>query len=273
MTEKGNNQGGKNKKRVIVAITNQKGGVGKTTTTVNLAAALGRAGKQVLLVDLDPQASLTEYFISPANLTETVYDLLKTSKTITPIRLGEYISLLPTNIDLSAAEIELPTQLNQERTLARKLRAYEFDYCLVDCLPSLGVLNRNALTAATLALIPVTTEIMAERTIKLMLDSVERVQESELNPGLRIWYILPTLYDGRLSHHKEILAALKAKYGRLVYEEPVKATTKYKDAVTSKVDISELDAAQGEYWDRLAAQLIADAEEKEEESATGEGTK
>jgi chromosome partitioning protein len=246
---------------MIVAVTNQMSGVGKTTTTINLAAALGRVGKRVLLVDLDPQASLTEYFISPANLTETVYDLLKTGKIITPIQLGQYISLLPTNIDLSAAEIELPTQLNQEHTLARKLRAYEFDYCLVDCLPSLGVLNRNALTAATLALIPVAMEIMADRTIKFMLDSVEQVRESELNPSLHVWYILPTLYDGSLSHHKEILAALKAKYGQMVYEEPVQATTKYKDAVTNKVDISELDATQGEYWDRLAAKLIAESEE------------
>jgi cellulose biosynthesis protein BcsQ len=108
--------------------------------------------------------------------------------------------------------------------------------------------------------VPVTTELMAERTIKLILNTIQDVKESELNTTLKVWRILPSLHDIRLAHHKEILEALRTKYGQLVYPEPVKHTTKYKDAVTSQVDISELDRRQGEYWDRLAASLIAESE-------------
>jgi chromosome partitioning protein len=213
-----------------------------------------------LIVDLDPQSSLTEYFVQPSELKTTVYDLLLEGAELKPLVLGEYISLLPANIDLAAAEIQLPTKRNQERTLARMLKRYSYDYILIDCPPSLGVLTTNALTAANLVIVPVTTELMAERTIKLILNTIQDVKDSELNTTLKVWRILPSLHDIRLAHHKEILEALRTKYGQLVYPEPVKHTTKYKDAVTSQVDISELDRGQGEYWDRLAASLIAESE-------------
>ena len=101
---------------------------------------------------------------------------------------------------------------------------------------------------------------MAERTVKLILNTIEDVKDSELNPSLGVWRILPSMHDTRLAHHKEILDALKAKYGNLLYSEPVRATTKYKDAVTSQVDVSELDPRQGDYWDRLAITLIEESE-------------
>src|SRR5436309_1635509 len=150
----------------IIAIANQKGGTGKTSTTVNLGAALVRAGMHVLLVDLDPQASLTEYFLDPADPPATVFNLLIEGNPLQPLQLGEYISLLPANIDLAAAEVLLPTKTNHEKRLARFLKPYTYDYCLIDCPPSLGVLTRNALTAAHAVIIPVTTDKMAERTVK-----------------------------------------------------------------------------------------------------------
>ncbi len=119
----------------IIAIANQKGGIGKTTCTVSLAAALARAKKNILLVDMDPQGSLTEYFVNPLELTATIYDALLNGNTVRPLQLGEQIQLLPANIDLAAAEIQLPSKRNQERTLTRVLRNYQADYCLIDCPP------------------------------------------------------------------------------------------------------------------------------------------
>jgi len=243
-----------------IAIANQKGGTGKTSTAVNLAAALARAGKTVLLVDMDPQGSLTEYFLNPAELTATIYDALLSGATVKPLPLGEQLHLLPANIDLAAAEIQLPAKRNQERTLSRILRTYQSDYCLIDCPPSLGVLTTNSLTAAQLVLVPVATELMAERTVKLILSTIEDIRETELNPTLKVWRVLPTLYDGRLAHHREVLEAFKVKYSELLYNEPVKATTKYKDAVTNRSDVSDLEPKLGEYWDRLAQLLIGETE-------------
>lgn len=248
-----------------IAISNQKGGTGKTTTAVSLAAALTRAGKKVLLVDTDPQASLTEYFIPPARvetLGPLLYDALLHGATVAPHYLGDLVALIPSDIDLAAAEIELPKKLNQERTLARWLRQFDaqFDFCLIDCPPSLGVLSTNALAAARWVIVPAACELMAERTLKLILNRVEEVRETEVNMTIQVWRILPTQFDGRLAHHREILEAIRAKHGDLVYPEPVRATTKYKDAVTEGTDISDLDAKHGDYWDQMAKTLIITTE-------------
>jgi len=247
----------------ILAISNQKGGTGKTSTTVNLAAALARAGKTVLLVDMDPQGSLTEYFTNPETLTTTIYNALLDGATLSPLIIGEQIHLLPATIDLAAAEIQLPAKRSQERTLSRFLRQFasQYDYCILDCPPSLGVLTANALTAAHLVLVPVSTELMAERTVKLILGTIEDIKDSELNPSLKVWRILATLYDKRLAHHREILQALRAKYNGQLYPEPVQATTKYKDAVTSGTDVSDLAPRLGEFWDKLATTFISETQE------------
>lgn len=243
-----------------IAIANQKGGTSKTSTTVYLAASLARAGLSVLLVDLDPQASLTEYFTSPADLEQTMYSLLIEGTPIKPLRLGEQISLLPANIDLAAAEVLLPSKTNHERTLARMLKRYSYDYCLIDCPPSLGVLTRNALTAAQQVLIPVATEKMAERTVKLIMDTIADVVDSELNESLKIWRILPTMFDAREGESGETLEELRAVHGKLVYAEPVHRRAKYKKAVRQRLDINDLDTELGAYWDRLATELIRESE-------------
>jgi chromosome partitioning protein len=245
----------------IFAIANQKGGTGKTTVTINLGAALTRAGKRILLVDLDPQGSLTEYFTNPAALQQTIYDALLNSVTVKPLKLGDQIDLLPANIDLAAAEIQLPAKRFQEKTLSRILKAHTgYDYALIDCPPSLGVLTTNALTAAQSVIVPVSTELMAERTVKLIMDTIQEIQENDTTGSLHIWRILATLYDQRLAHHREILAALRVKYGQLLYSEPVRSTTKYKDAVVERVDAGHLDKKIAEYWDTMASVLIRESE-------------
>jgi chromosome partitioning protein len=245
----------------IFAVANQKGGTGKTTVTINLGAALARAEKHILLVDLDPQGSLTEYFTNPETLQQTIYDALLNGVTVAPLKLGEQISLLPANIDLAAAEIQLPAKRFQERTLSKILKNYTgYDYCLIDCPPSLGVLTTNALTAAQSVIIPVSTELLAERTVKLIIATIEDIQSNDPTSHLQIWRILATIYDQRLAHHREILEALRVKYGQLLYGEPVRATTKYKDAVTERVDAGDLDKKIADYWDTLANVLIEESE-------------
>jgi len=243
-----------------IAIANQKGGTGKTSTAVYLGAALARQGRSVLLVDLDPQASLTEYFTRSAEVVQTVSHLLLDGTRITPLPLGESIALLPANIDLAAAEVLLPGKTNHEKRLARFLKTYSYDFCLLDCPPSLGVLTRNALTAAQQVLIPVSTDLMAERTVPLIKDTIADVVESELNEGLTVWRILPTMFDVREGEAHHTLEELRAKYGSLVYPEPVHKRAKYKKAVRQRVDINDLDGELGAYWDRVAARLSAESE-------------
>ena len=242
-----------------LAVANQKGGVMKTTTAIHLGGALARAKKRVLLVDLDPQGSETEYFLDLATLDETTYNLIVEGKKISPITLGEYVSLLPTNIDLAAAEIQLLTMPNFERRLKIALRKYEQDYdiCILDCPPSLGVITRNALTATTESLlVPVSTDLVAERTLPLIMNQVEEVRDSELNPDLYVWHILCTLHNAREKEDIEVLESIRSKYGDLVYQEAVPRRASYKKAARKHVDVADLDSGLGMIWDHLAAELI-----------------
>ncbi len=242
-----------------LAVANQKGGVMKTTSAIHLGGALARAGKRVLLVDLDPQGSQTEYFIDLAALDETNYDLIVEGKKITPIKLGECVSLLPTNIDLAAAEIKLLPMPNFERRLKIALRKYEQDYdiCILDCPPSLGVITRIALTAATGGiLVPASTDLIAERTLPLIMNQIEEVRDSELNPDLHIWRILCTLHNPREKEDQEVLASIRSTYGDLVYPEPVPRRASYKKAARQHVDVADLDSGLGAIWDNLASDLM-----------------
>ena len=250
----------------IIAIANQKGGVGKTPTTVNIAFALARAGHTILLVDLDPQGSLSEYFLADqADIQEvTVYNALSDLQRIEPLSLTKQIALLPAHDELAGAELELPSKVHGQKRLAKVLSFYQTDYdvCLLDCPPSLGILTINALASAHQVVIPVKTEISAERALKRIKNTIKDIQESDLNGQLTVWGILPTIYDSRKAHHKEVLEALRFKYGAEVYKEPSRETTKYNDATVLKTDVSALDKALGAYWDTLAATLVEEGKVK-----------
>ena len=240
----------------IITVGNQKGGVGKTPVSVNIAFALARrSDTRVLLVDTDPQASLTEHFLAEDTYQEatTIYDAIMQIEPIAPVEIRPNLHLLNAHDELFEAEYKLPAMPNPDGRLKTVLNMYNYDFCVIDTPPNLGLLTRNALGAAHHVLIPVKTELNSQRTLKRFLTTLEDIRKSGLNRDISVWWILPTLYDTRKAHHKEILEAIKFTYNNTVYPEPSKDTTKYNDAGTMKTDISTLDKSLGEYWDRIAA--------------------
>ena len=190
-------------------MVNQKGGVGKTTSTINLGAALAECGRKVLLVDFDPQGALSAGFgANPHELDLTVYNVMMDRKVdikdvILPTGV-ENIDLLPANIDLSAAEVQLVNEVAREQVLASALRKVrdEYDVILIDCQPSLGLLTVNALTASEGVIIPLICEFFALRAVALLVDSIEKVQD-RLNPDLEISGVLATMFDARTIHSRK----------------------------------------------------------------------
>jgi|SRR5450755_709396 chromosome partitioning protein len=239
----------------IIAIASQKGGVGKTPATVNLAFALARLRYRVLMVDTDPQASLTEYLLAQETYEQetTVYNAIMDIEPIAPIEIRENIHLLNAHDELFEAEFRLPSMPNPDGRLRAVLDMYNYDFCVIDTPPNLGLLTRNALGAASQVLIPVKTELTAQRTLKRFYSTLDDIRKSGLNRKIAVWWILPTLYDSRKAHHREILQSINLEYGSQVYQEPAKETTKYNDATTLKTDTNDLDHLLGNYWNRLAA--------------------
>lgn len=219
----------------IYAVAQQKGGVGKTTTAINLGAALADAGRRVLLVDLDPQGALTAGVgENPPAISQTIYDVLRpgsiaVSSVVRRTSLG--VDLVPANIDLAAAEIELASEPGRERILAEKLVPVweQYDFVLIDCPPSLGLLTLNALTAATDVLIPVQTQYFALRGLDLLFTTIQKVK-ARINPTLQIVGILPTMVDSRTIHSREVLEELRNVYGTQVCKTVIPQTIKIADA-------------------------------------------
>nr|WP_236000881.1 AAA family ATPase [Arthrobacter stackebrandtii] len=249
----------------IIAMVNQKGGVGKTTSTINLGAALAEQGRRVLLVDFDPQGALSAGLgTNPHELDLTVYNVLMDRKV--DIRDAiiqtevENIDILPANIDLSAAEVQLVNEVAREQVLASALRKVEDDYdvVLIDCQPSLGLLTVNALTAAHGVIIPLICEFFALRAVALLVETIDKVQD-RLNPGLQVDGVLATMYDARTLHAREVLARLVEAFGDKVFETVIKRTIKFADAsVAAEPIISYAANHQGaESYRRLAKELIA----------------
>ncbi len=223
----------------IIAMCNQKGGVGKTTTTINLGAALAEFGRRVLLVDFDPQGALSVGLgVNPHELDRTVYNLLMDrgveAEDILLKTNTAGMDLLPSNIDLSAAEVQLVGEVAREQTLGRGLAtiADDYDYVLIDCQPSLGLLTVNALTAAHGVIIPLECEFFALRGVALLMDTISKVTE-RLNPQLELDGILATMYDSRTTHGREVLTRVVEAFGDRVYHTVINRTVRFPETTVA----------------------------------------
>ena len=261
----------------IVSLANQKGGVGKTTTTINLGAAMAELGKRVLLVDFDPQGALSVGLgINPLSLDLTVYNLLL-DKSVDPeqaIMRTEVtgLEILPSNIDLSAAEIVLVSEVAREQALKRALAPvrHNFDYVLIDCPPSLGLLTVNALTASDGVIIPLECEYFALRGMALLMDTVEKVRD-RLNPDLRLEGIIPTMYDSRTLHGREVLARVRDAFGPYLYKTIIRRTIRFAEAPVAGESILSYaaDSKGAADYRALAKEVLGLVDEASEPAGSG----
>ncbi|MGN6444358.1 ParA family protein [Amnibacterium sp.] len=248
----------------IVALCNQKGGVGKTTTTVNLGAALAAYGRRVLLIDFDPQGALSANFKVQTEDVPTIYELLLGSSRTDP-RIAiqhtqiEGLDIIPANIDLSAAEVHLVNEVAREQSLARVLRHVvdDYDVVLIDCQPSLGLLTVNALTAAHGVVIPLACEYFALRGVALLVETIEKVRD-RLNPAIALDGIVGTMYDPRTLHSREVLDRVVEAFDEDVLETVISRTVKFPDASVAREPILEYapEHRAAEAYLQLARELV-----------------
>jgi chromosome partitioning protein len=248
-------------RQVVTAVANQKGGVGKTTTTLNLGIALARRGRRVLLVDMDPQGGLTASAGLPADLMPSIYDVLLDPKLEPQTAIHQApagIDLMPANLDLSAAEVHLMSAISRE-TVARQMLSRLgalYDHVLIDCPPSLGLLTINALVAANRVLIPVQCSYLSWRGLSLLMETIETIR-ARVNPDLSVLGILPTLYDGRTIHAQETLEAARHLYPGKVLGTPIRYTVRAQEAAKEGRSLLEYDASSeaAKAYVQLAAEV------------------
>lgn len=237
----------------VITVAMQKGGVGKTTTTINLAAAMSQLGQRVLAIDLDAQGNLTQHCgFDPENIQPTVYDIFKAEmdgyayKTMTAVyETDEGFHLLPSQPELSLIELSLMNTLSRERvleTILEEIRPY-YDYILIDCNPSLGLLVVNALTVATSVIIPIQTEYLAARGASMIMSSIETVRTKKLNPKLYIEGIVLTMADTRTTLTREVQEAIRQQYGDNVriFDPVVRRSVRFAESAVAGESILSYD--------------------------------
>ena len=249
----------------VVSMCNQKGGVGKTTTTINLGASLAEYGRRVLLVDFDPQGSLSVGLgLNPHEMELTVYNLLmerdvSIDEVIVPTGVPG-MDLLPSNIDLSAAEVQLVHEVAREQTLQRVLgpALEKYDVILIDCQPSLGLLTVNALTASDGVIVPLECEYFALRGVALLKTTIDKVRE-RLNPKLEIDGVLGTMFDGRTLHSREVMERLVQAWGDKVFHTVIRRTIKFSDSTVAGEPITTYATTStgAESYRQLAKEVLA----------------
>jgi chromosome partitioning protein len=249
----------------IISMCNQKGGVGKTTTTINLGAALAELGRKVLLVDFDPQGSLSVGLgMNPHDIELSIYNLLMErdvaiEDVIVPTDVPG-MDLLPSNIDLSAAEVQLVHEVAREQTLSRVLQGAinDYDVILIDCQPSLGLLTVNALTASHGVIVPLECEYFALRGVALLKTTIDKVKE-RLNPKLEIDGVLGTMFDGRTLHGREVMERLVEAWGDDVFHTVIRRTVKFSDSTVAGEPITSYASASAgaESYRTLAKEVLA----------------
>jgi len=249
----------------VIAVANQKGGVGKTTSTINLGAALAEYGRRVLLVDFDPQGALSVGLgVQAHELDTTIYNLLMERGVeiddVIRSTSVEGMDLLPSNIDLSAAEVQLVTEVGREQALGRALKPVldRYDVILIDCQPSLGLLTINALACAERILIPLACEFFSLRGVALLMDTVDKVQD-RLNPDLKIIGILATMFDPRTMHAREVRQRFVEAFGDLVFDAVINRTVRFPETTVAGEPITTWapNSAGAQAYRMLAREVLA----------------
>ncbi len=244
----------------VIALANQKGGVAKTTTTLNLAVALKEQGRRVLVVDLDPQGNLTmSQGMNPDEIELSLFDVLVHRVPIADVVHHAEVDVAVSSIDLAGAELALSSMIGRERALQKALlpARHEYDFILIDTPPSLGLLTVNALTASDQVIVPVQCEYLSLRGLAQLQNTLEMIREN-LNPGVQIRGILPTMYDNRLLHSREAVEILRDTFGDLVFKTWIKKTVRYAEAPVQGSSVLKYDpeGPAAEAYRELAREVL-----------------
>jgi chromosome partitioning protein len=245
----------------VIAFANQKGGVAKTTTTLNLAVAFAESGYRVLCVDLDPQGNLTmSQGIDPDKVEKSLYDVLVNDMPIAEIVQHREIDIAVSSIDLAGAEIAMSTKIGRERSLEKALKEVsgDYDFVCIDTPPSLGLLTINALTAANKVIVPVQCEYLSMRGLVQLQNTLKMIQEN-LNPDVKIEGILPTMLDSRTVHAKEAVEILEENFGELVFKSRIRKAIKFAEAPVKGASVLKYDSGSSaaNYYRELAKEVLA----------------